>query len=313
MLNTVLNIAFNGLNSGFANNGGSRTILLSAKTLESLGCNCDVIANIDNFTWFDHKPVIRAIPKKLDAIINVAAVDYMATKKANVPLKFAWWRGHEVWANSKDYLIKCYKDTNVKNLVNSYGLKKLLEKYGAESEVIYQGIDFDWWTNKNYRGDKIRIGCLYHNMESKGWKDFVKLYKKLGKTNYQYVAFGTKNCNANFLNMYLKNPKHQDLNDLYSSCHIWFAPTTNEGLHNVPIEAALCGCLIVGNDNPRNGMIYDYLFDGKTGMVYKSIDDAVDKIKNPDFSLVENAIDHIKTNIGTREDNMRKLINLIRG
>jgi hypothetical protein len=307
-----MKIAFNGFNSGFANNGGSRTILLSAKTLEFLGCNCDIIANIDNFTWFDHKPVIRVIPKKLDALINVAAVDYMTTKKANVPVKFAWWRGHEVWANSKDYLIKCYKDTHVKNLVNSYGLKKLLEKYGAESEVIYQGIDFDWWTNKNYRGDKIRIGCLYHSMGSKRWKDFVSLYNKLGIKDYEYVAFGAKRCDADFLTKYLKSPSKRKLNDLYSSCHIWFAPTINEGLHNVPIEAALCGCLIVGNNNPRNGMIYDYLFDGKTGMVYDSIDDAVDKIKNPDFSLVDNAIEHIKTNIGTRESNMSKLINLIR-
>jgi len=256
-----MKLAFNGINSNLGNNGGSRTILLSAQIIESLGHRCDVISTRDNFTWFNHKSTINYIPNDLDVIINIAGVDYVYTKRWDIPIKAAWWRAHESWSNSEEYLRQCYLDKEVMNIVNSKGLKRLLDMCGADSKVVYQGIDFDWWEDRKLRPkNKIRIGALYTKQPRKRWKDFVKLAKILGTKDYEYVGMGNAKPDDGFLVDFKLNANTNELNDLYSSCHIWFAPTDSEGLHNVPMEAALCGCLIVCSDEPLNGMVYDYAF-----------------------------------------------------
>ena len=50
-----MKLAFNGINSGFGNNGGSRTIISSSQVLEKLGHRCDIIGVTDNIKWFKHK------------------------------------------------------------------------------------------------------------------------------------------------------------------------------------------------------------------------------------------------------------------
>ncbi len=305
-----MKIAFNLLNAGLGNNGGSRTLLKCAEILTELGHPTCLLSNVDNFTWFKHPRPYNHVLKDLDWIITAAAHDMRSTLVSGIRNKAWYIRGHEIWSMEEKEIIKLYNNKRVFNIVNSNGLKKLLEGFGAESEVVYQGIDFDWWTNLKLRGDKIRIGCLYNTMKTKRWKDFVIMAKALGK-DYEYVAFGTRKCNDAFLTEYIQNPSTEQLNRLYSSCHIWLAPTVSEGLHNVPIEASLCGCLIIGNDNPNNGMINDYLFDGETGMIYSTIDDAIDKIRNPDFELVDKLMDYIKINIGDRQKNMIKLLNVL--
>jgi len=306
-----MKLAFNGINSGLGNNGGSRTIIKSCEILDRLGHDCNIISNKDKFTWFPHKPVINHIPNDLDAIINIAAVDYNITKNFNVRIKAAWWRAHENWSNSEEHLKQCYIDKEVVNIVNSNGLKQLLSAYGANSKVIYQGIDFDWWENRNLRPkDKIRIGCLYQKKPTKRWGDFVKLAKILGNKDYEYVGFGDTMRNDEFLTDFKCSPSTDELIDFYSSCHIFFAPTELEGLFNPAQEAALCGCLIVCGDEPLNGMIYDYAFPDNTAMVYerKNIEHAAELIRNPNWDVIERMDNHLRNNIGSREKNMKKMI-----
>ena len=291
------------------NNGGSRTIIISQKTLESLGHICDVIATVDNFSWFKHKLPIRQIPKNLDALIATACTTVKSTLQSNIPKKAWYIRGHETWSMPENELIKLYRLPKL-NIVNSYGLKTLLKSFGAKSEVVYQGIDFEWWKDLDIRKDKIRIGCLCGKKPTKNWKDFVKLAKILGN-KYEYVAYGDSYCDNNFLTEFHSNPTKDQLNMLYNSCHLWFAPTILEGLHNVGLEAALCGCLLVCNDNPMNGMCLDYAFKNKTAMVYSNLDEAVEMIKNPDYSLIPTMKDHLKTHISLRETNMKKMVKLL--
>jgi len=310
-----MKLAFNAINGNLGNNGGSRSIILCSKTLEKLGYECNIVATVDNFTWFDHKQVINYIPNNIDAVINVAAVDYDITKKLNIPIKVAWWRAHENWNNSEEYLKQCYIDKEVVNIVNSNGLKQLLSTYGADSKVIYPGIDF-FWEDRNLRPkDKIRIGCLYQKKPTKRWKDFVTLAKILGHKDYEYVGFGDTMRNDGFLTDFKCNPPINELINFYSSCRIFFAPTELEGLFNPAQEAALCGCLIVCGDEPMNGMIYDYAFPDNTAMVYerKNIEHAAELIKNPNWNLIENMQKHLKNNIGTREENMKKFIKCLEG
>lgn len=309
-----MKLAFNGLVSGLGNNGGSRTILKCAEVLNSLGHRCDVIANADNFTWFDHKPVIRYVPDDLDVVISIAAVDVVSTLNMDVPIKAWYIRAHELWSNPEHLLKDYYRNENIINIVNSKGLQQQLAAYGADSRVVYQGIDFDWWEDRKLRPkNRIRIGCLYTKQPRKRWEDFVRLAEILGTDDYEYAGMGNAESSEDFLSDYVYNVGYNELCDLYSSCHVWFAPTNSEGLHNVPMEANLCGCLVVCSDHPLNGMVYDYAFLDNTAMVYDrgSIDNAADLIRNPKWELVSNMQNYLKNNISTREYNMFELINYL--
>jgi len=305
-----MNIAFNMSQCGLGNNGGTRTVIKCAETLEKLGYRCDIVATADNFTWFEHKSVIPYIPSDLDVLVAASALDVPSTLNANV-FKKAWYiRAHENWSVSDEHLRQLY-NSGIINIVNSRGLQQLIAATGADSKVVYQGIDFDWWEDKKLRRDGvIRIGCLYTKQPRKRWHDFVELAGILGHNNYEYVGIGNAEPKEDFLVDFKCNVDHNELCKLYSSCDIWFAPTESEGLHNVPIEANLCGCLIVCGDEPLNGMIYDYAFSNNTAMVYnrKDINHAAQLIKSPKMELIGNMQRYLKEIIGTREDNMKKMI-----
>ncbi len=308
-----MKIIFSSLNSGLGNNGGSRTILKCSEVLRSQGHESDIAAEVDNFTWFDHRPVISMIPDDTDVAIATACTTVGGVVHSAAPKKAWYIRAHENWAASDQDLGYLYRHPEFLNIVNSKCLQhKLNEDFHADSVVVYQGLDFDWWEDRNIRPkDKIRIGCLHTVQPRKRWKDFVELANILGHDDYEYVGMGNSTpVDTDFLTEFTENANVEQLNDLYSSCHVWFAPTDSEGLHNPPMEAALCGCLIVCSDHKLNGMVLDYAFDGYTAMVYEfgNIKQASDLIRHPDFDLVKNMQDGLRTVIGTREDNMKRLV-----
>lgn len=308
-----MNIVFDMFNCGLGNNGGTRTILLCQKVLETLGHHCDIYAAVDNFTWFKHKPVINYIPPSTDIIIATACNTVLSTYHSNVPVKAWYIRAHETWIIPEQQLIHLYKIDNIINLVNSKGLQKQLESYGASSEVIYQGIDFDLWYDEQLRpNNKIRIGCLYTTQPRKRWRDFVKLHNLLGEEHYEYIGMGNALPKEKFLVDFKLNASSEELRKLYSSCHIWFAPTDSEGLHNPPMEANLCGCLILCSDHPLNGMIYDYAGTA-CAMRYPigDIKKAAELVRKPEWRKVYNMQLVLESFIGTRENNMKKLINIL--
>lgn len=305
-----MKLAFNCLNSGLGNNGGTKTVVACAQALEKLGHEVDILAYVDNFTWIPHKPTKRFIPSGLDAVIAVACTDVEHTLRMDVPRKAWYIRGHENWTYSDKQLRELY-NAGLFNIVNSKGMQQLLATYPASSVVVYQGIDFDLWKDLKLRPkEKIRIGCLHQEKKTKRWGDFVKLSRILGTEDYEYVSFGLKRCNANFLKEYHQNANVETLNNLYSSCHIWFAPTELEGLHNVPMEAALCGCLVVCSDHPMNGMGFDYAFNDNTAMVYqtRNIEHAAELIREPNWDVIDRMYNCLGYSIGSREENMKKLV-----
>ncbi len=328
-----MKLAFNSLNSGLANNGGSRTVILCAEMLEELGHRCDIIAPLDNFTWFKHKKPVRSVPKDLDVLIATACTTVKCTSTLSGSFKRVWYiRGHESWVYNESQLASLY-NSDLINIVNSKGLQQKLASCGAKSKVIYPGIDLDMWKNKKLRSNnktrigclldmwknkklrlnnKIRIGCLF-GRETKRWVDFVKLAEILGNDGYEYVGVGVKNRKDKFLTDYWPHASTKQLNNIYNSCHIWFAPTELEGLHNPPMEAALCGCLIVCNDDPMNGMCMDYAFDNNTAMIYhrRDIEQAAELIRHPNWGVVDRMYNHLRNNMGTREENMKKLVDYL--
>jgi len=304
-----MNIVFNALNSGLGNGGGSRTLIKSCEVLNNLGHECYIAAHIDNFTWFDHKPTIQHISKNVDVVIATACTDVVSTLKINVPKKAWWIRGHEIWTKKEEELSLLY-NVGLFNIVNSKGLQIKLKSLGADSVVVPQGIDLDIWKYIGGRPyDKIRIGCLYQKKVTKRWVNFGELTKILGHKKYEYVGFGDTLREDSFLDKFVCLPTHEELVNLYSSCHIWLAPSELEGLSNVPMEAALCGCLVVCSDAPLGGMIYDYAFSD-TAMIYKARDmeHAAQQIQHAKWENTANMYEYLTHFINSRERNMEKLV-----
>ncbi|MCH8290749.1 hypothetical protein IH992_06595 [Candidatus Poribacteria bacterium] len=304
-----MKIAFSLVKTGLGNNGGSRTVLKCAEALENIGHRVYLIGAVDRFTWFTHKRLQRALPRDVDAYVATGSQSLSSVLVSHAPIKAWYIRGHEVWIMSEKDLARLYNKPQI-NIVNSKGLQKKLARLGVKSHVVYQGINLNDWRDLHLRGKTIRIGCLYNPRPTKKWNTFSAIAQRLGN-RYEYVAFGSTRCKASFLTEYRTNPSHAELVRLYSSCHIWFAPTILEGLHNVPQEAALCGCHIICSNNEMNGMVCDYAIHGKTAQVYANTDEAINLIRNPDFSLVPKMQAYIKKHIGSREENMRRFVSIL--
>lgn len=307
-----MNIGFNLIDCGLGNNGGSRTIIKCCETLNKIGHKSVIISPVDKFNWFKHEKPLKDIPKDLDWIVATGQSTVKSTFKSSIKNKAWYIRGHEIWSIPEYKLIELYR-MDIKKIVNSISLQKKLKQHNIDSKVVWQGIDLELWTNEDRNfNNKITIGCLRNvKMQSKRWDLFIKLSKILGD-KYNYVSFGDDDANEAFLTNYIRKPSFKELNKLYNSCHIWFSPVENEGLHNVGLEAGLCGCLILCSNIERNGMILDYAFNDKTAMVFNNIDHAVELIKNPKWNLTTNMINYIRNEIGSREKNMGKFAEVLK-
>lgn len=316
-----MNFCFNLQNCGLGNNGGSQTIILSNQTLIDLGHNSNLVTDggASYFTWFKHRKPLNKFPEDTEVVIATGCTTVINTSKLNIPKKYWWIRAHETWSLPEQKLLSLYNLKNVTNLVNSNGLAKKIESLGCTEpcHVIYQGIDFEIWEDLNIRKEnrKIRIGCLHTNQPRKNWPEFQKLANLLGQEKYEFVGIGSSPAKDSFLSSFTTNASKSQLKEIYSSCDIWFAPTKNEGLHNVPMEASLCGALIVCSDRSDNGMIHDYAFDNRSAFIYSNLDEAISiietKKREENLHIIQESQKIITQDIGTREHNMKKLIKLI--
>lgn len=296
-----------GKRSGLSNNGGSRTILKSAEALHTLGHDVDVVAKHDSFTWFKHPEPKLKVGTNTDALIAVSArdVDTMC-KKYPTANKFWWIRGIELWQFPEQELIE--KAKKVKCIVNASHMKTWLAKHGINSTLCYSGMD-NWYDGYNLRRKdrKIVVGCLYNkNHKTKGWESFKTLADSWGTKEFRYIGFGNDMPDTSFLSCFIKQPTKIELEKLYNICDIWFSDTTLEGFHNVPAEAAMCGCLVMCNNAVHNGMS-----DYATEETAKIFHDKVEMLDQEfDFTKVEKMKKLIKEKIGSREENMKRLVKL---
>lgn len=293
---------FGGLNC----NGGTRTILKSIETLKKLGHDAFYVATVDKFTWFKHDKPKKKIPPDTDVCIAVSISDLgPLLREAPKTCRVAYWaRPFEYWHFNRGKIRVVLKDAGVKIYVNSEWQHAELKAFGLKSEILYQGLDFDQWEDQLIRAIPT-IGFLYSTKKRKRWKDCEELAKRLPA--FRFVAYGTEKLKKpEWLGEYIRNPKHEELVELYSKCHIWFAPTELEGLHNCPMEANLCGSLVVCSSKPRNGCL-DFATP-ETAMIYDDLDEAVDMILEPDYDRLFNMQMLLRDKIGSREENMYKLV-----
>lgn len=301
---------------GLGNNGGSKTIIKSARVLTELGHPTDIVADVDKFTWFKHEKVIHRIPDDADVVISVSVseIDYVVKHSPKKARTFWWARALETWRMSEKKIVE--QARRIRLITNSTWLHELFKSYGIENNLVWPGVDLDFWDNErtHFRNNILNIGFLYHEFhKTKRYDLCVKLMKR--KPEYDYCSFGVgipkEQKKLGQYQLHLNQPSWVEIKSLYQQCDIWFAPTELDSFHNPPPEANLCGCLVVCNRMPSNGMI-DYATD-ETAMRYDTWEELIHCIEYPDFSKVAKMQAVLRNKIGDRETNMKKMLKIIGG
>lgn len=290
---------------GLANNGGSRTVLKSVQALNEIGHSAYVVTKSDRFTWFKHEKPYVSIPDETDVVVAVTISDVTRLNKIKHKRykKAYWMRGLERWQMQPKDIYRVLKAFDGQIICNSTWLMQKLADNGIISDVCYAGLDSNWMDmNLRIKNGKFTIGCLYNpNHRTKCWHEFEELALALGHKHHRYLSFGAHKYKQKWTH-HIANPTHENLCRLYSKCDLWFAPTVLEGFHNVPAEAAMCGCTVMCKPISSNGMM-DYCLPN-TCYYYNKIKDARDKISY-NAKKVEAMYNRLHY-IGTRQQNMAK-------
>ena len=301
---------------GLGPTGGTATILRSVMMLRDMGHTANVVTRSDKFTWFKHPAPLRHIPKDADVCIAVSSNDIkpMLTRMPKKARPFYWCRLLDAGSKMPKKKLLHYV-SKVPTLVNSENLRDWFKEHGIQTTIAYQGVDIDKWQDNGKR-DKPTIGFLISKKLRKHFELVEQIVKRLGD-EYDYVGYGaSKDQNKStlafvkeHLSYFQTNASHADLLRIYNLCHIWVATSTQEGLHNPPVEAALCGCEVVFPDAALGGCS-DHCLAGETAYRYKARDpdSAVQVIKQADGSRVAVHQELIRAKIGDRRVAMERLV-----
>ena len=301
--------------SQLSNGGGTRTILLSAQALRDLGHRVDVVATKDRFTWFKHPKPVKAVPKDTDVLIavHIHDVPLVMEEAKRRRCRMAYWaRPYELWTMSEHDVFELLRKFRKKGgiiMANSSWPVEELDERGIEAHVQFAGMSEEWRYPLDMPAERRWVGCQHSTARRKGWKCFKQLHKALAYCHdIHWNSFSMSKYKRPWLK-HVRNPAHNQLQDLYWDCDYFFCPNTLEGFYNVGAEAALSGCVLVCRDTRRNGM-GDYACPEST-IVFRSVGEAAERIRAGEIPPKHHLCRERVLKIGTREENMQKMVELL--
>lgn len=310
-----MNITFDASRCGLGNNGGTRTIVLSAEILQAMGHYVSIYSRVNHYTWNPISvPVVKAVKHKADVVIAVSLKDIPSLTDDWQPSGMAgklvyWMRGWEQWLGDVPWTTKHFLRAGGHVITNASWLaRRLTDLHVSVSGICFSGLDIP---KQEYhaRPGKKTIGFLYNTVKSKRMDLAFSLSKKL--KDYTFYCYGV-NAPVMYGNIQsLNQPTPWEKAMMYDKCAVWFAPTESEGFHNCPAEAALHGCAVVCNALQSNGM-GDYA-TSDTANFYYNESEIVDVVKSVDYSKVPKMQKLLIEKIGSREKNMKIFEDMING
>lgn len=304
----VMKIVIDLFKTGLGNNGGSRTIILCAETLAGLGHEVILLSNVKSrYTWSGINKNVKVMDGRdipsCDVVIATSPKNVDHALNSPAKRKFYYIRGYEVFWCPKKLVHDGYRKINC--IVNSEWLQELLRGLGVKSEIIYPGLDFDIFQNYGKHRKDVLGGLFHPTFDTKQHKHVIRVASSLGKKLLM-------------LNRDLSSPSPKELRDFYNRIKVWMSPTELEGLHNPPMESSLCGCGLVATDHRSSGMS-DYAIHEETALVYPAGDlntagkfvESLMKYDDLRQRLNDNMVELLREKIGNREDNMKKMLEII--
>lgn len=240
--------------------------------------------------WFNLNVPLKLVPTISDKYIrNADAVIATAWPTAydtynlndNKGRKYYFIQGYEIWSGERNCVNGTYK-LPLKQIVVAKWLRDLIkEKFNNyDSNIIYNGIDFEEFYNNNKIYNSNKICMMYSNQEWKGYVEGLKAFEriKVDFPNLKLILFGMEKGDniPNYAEFHL-NPSKEELRKIYSECDIFIFPSKFEGWGLTPIEAMVCKCAVAGT---RVGCMNEIGIHGKNVMLSEpsDIDAMVDNI-----------------------------------
>lgn len=165
--------------------------------------------------------------------------------------KFYLIQDYEIWNSNIKYVNKSYTLPLNRITVSGYLKDLLLNKFGVESYVILNGIDYNIFNNpgKQFTGAK-QLVFMDHSLENKNAKGAITIVKKLYSKypELKFTCFGYRKYNEmpGYITFH-ENLKDEEIVQLFRQSDIFLYAAKHEGFGLPPAEAMACKCALVGN------------------------------------------------------------------
>lgn len=175
---------------------------------------------------------------------------------------------YEVWNSSIRHVDDSYRFPMQRITVSKYLQTLLMNKFGSDSTVIPNGIDFDVFKP----GERSLSGpgsvlFIDHPLTNKNTELAVETAKLIYERSpdVRFRAFGTGRYHElpGFIEFKL-NPSDHEIAELYRTSDIFLYTSTHEGFGLPPAEAMACGCAVVGTNA---GAFPDFSVNGKSSFI----------------------------------------------
>ena len=263
-----MRIVFNGLRTGFGNNGGSQTIMLLALALAKREHVVEIWSDTHNqHSWNplpeddgeEHpnkivNPKFRRIVEPRDSRFDIAfavgsnSID--TTRKIKARARVNWIRNIELWRKPEAVLIEEFADKAFTVWSNSAWISEWVKaRTGRKCDVVYPCVGVEKYKPAAGRDNGFTVGFINAHQHSHPDKrvevcvDAVSGLKKDGKI--KVAGFGSMK-GGGIYDKYVQNPPFEEKLAILQSCDLWMTANMRKGLSLSTLEASLCGvpCLV---------------------------------------------------------------------
>lgn len=182
--------------------------------------------------------------------------------------KFYFIQDYEEWYSDAKLVDKSYKLPLHRVTISKYLHNLFREKFGVESEVVLNGIDYNFFNypEKKFNKNKV-ISFIDHPLDNKNSQGAIEVVKMIKKKfpDTEVMSFGYSQFHKlpKFVN-FIENPTDEDIRNVYRNSDIFIYPCLKEGFALPPAEAMACKCAVVAN---KVGAIPEYSIDNETALL----------------------------------------------
>lgn len=157
----------------------------------------------------------------------------------------------ETWNSNLDLVNQSYTLDLKRIAVCSYLSEVLLKNYGANSDVVLNGIDFQVYkaiVKKDYNCAEKTICYIDYQLDKKNTSSVIEAVTRIKKEHpeIKVKSFGIKmfNKHPDFVE-FIENPTQDEIVRIYNESHIFIFASFEEGFGLPPAEAMACKTSVI--------------------------------------------------------------------
>ena len=178
---------------------------------------------------------------------------------------------YEIWNASVEHVNRSYTFPMTRITVSGYLRDLIKQKFGSDSHVILNGIDFRKFNNENkHFNAPPRILFIDHPLDNKNTLSAIEaatlIHNKYPEVKFTCFRTGRYHEMPDFIEV-VENPNDEKIAALYQNSDIFLFPSIHEGFGLPPAEAMACKCALVGT---RAGAVPEFSENMKSAVLCNS-------------------------------------------